>query len=123
MSRDIELTVSRSLSSLLLALALLIVPSLCTGGLLEHECDCGDEIELQCNHEDSCVHDPCSGLALPQNQDRLAALDFELPWVPVAVFTCNVEADIPQYEWLLRQHPPSVRPNLPYAESDRPLII
>ena len=114
----------RLLSSLLVAFALLVGPALCIGGLLEHDCDCAQGgAEMQCQHEDSCPDDPCVSLTAPQEREVRSLLDVECPWVPVALVSWGMELGS---TWLSRSAVPPVppeRPNLPYPQSDRPLLI
>lgn len=113
----------RFASSLFVVFMLLVGPALCVGGLLEHECDCGQGgAEMQCQHEDSCSDDPCESLATPL-RDACAAFVFEAQWV-AAVVVCEV-AEPDSARWPGSSRPPRLpaRRNLPYAQSDRPLLI
>jgi len=116
---------ARLLSSLFVAFMLLAAPALCVGGLLPHECDCGQGgTEMQCEHEDSCSDDPCETLTTGrQDQDARSLLDTEVPWVPVAAVARIVE--LASTRWFRSARPPLPpdRWNLPYAQSDRPLLI
>ena len=115
---------ARLLPSLFAAFMLLVAPALCIGGLIEHECDCGQGgAEMQCQHEDSCSDDPCEPLVVPQEREARSLLDIELPWVPVALFTWDVELDSTRWSRTWSPPPPPDWSNLPYAQSDRPLLI
>ena len=112
---------ARLSASLLLIWTLLLGPALCMGELLEHACDCGSE--ETCEHEDSCAQDPCGSLAKP-DEDAFASLGLCTPALaalPVRVLSHG--------EFVLRRTgvpralPPPGRSNLPYAKSDRPLLI
>ena len=103
---------------------LLVAPALCIGGLIEHECDCGQGgAEMQCQHEDSCSDDPCESLTRPQDRDSRSLLDIEAPWIALAVVTWDVEFDSTRWSRSARPPLPPDRWNLPYAQSDRPLLI
>ena len=115
---------ARLLSSLFVAFMLLAGPALCIGGLLPHECDCGHGgAEMQCEHEDSCSDDPCETLTVTQDRDSRSLLDTEVPRVPVAVVARDVELASSRWSQLARPPLPPDRWNLPYAQSDRPLLI
>ena len=114
---------ARLLTSLFVAFMLLAGPALCIGGLLTHECDCGHgEAEMECQHEESCSDDPCEPL-LVQDRDARSLLDIEVPWVPVAVVARDVELTSTRWSRSARPPLPPDRWNLPYAQSDRPLLI
>lgn len=110
----------RVLTPLFFAWALLLAPSLCAAGLLEHACGC--ESEQQCQHEDSCSSDPCATVTRPQDQQEELALDVQ--WVPTTLPTWSVEPDVTAR--LARTLRPPVSPGhlaLPFAQSDVPLLI
>lgn len=103
---------------------LLVGPVLCIGGLLRHDCACGpDGAERPCQHEDSCSDDPCVSLAVPQARDARTLLDIEVSWIPLAVATSGVERISARWSRSARPPLPPDRWNLPYAQSDRPLLI
>ena len=103
---------------------LLVARALCIGGLIEHECDCGPGgAEMQCQHEDSCSDDPCESLTVPQHRDSRSLLDIEAPWIALAVVTWEVESGSTRWSLSARPPLPPDRSNLPYAQSDRPLLI
>ena len=115
---------ARLLPSLLAAFMLLVAPALCIGGLIEHECDCGDGgVEMQCQHEDSCSDDPCESLKVPSDRDARSLLDIEVLWVSMAVVTWDEELASARWSRSARPPLPPDRWNLPYAQSDRPLLI
>lgn len=115
----------RLLSILLVVFALLAGPALCTGGLLEHDCDCGQGgAELQCQHEDSCSDDPCASLTVPhEREDRNHPTGFETSRSSVAVVRWGMEIGSARWSWSAISPLPPDRSNLPYAQSDRPLLI
>lgn len=115
---------ARLLTSLFIAFMLLAGPALCLGGLVTHECDCGHgEAEMQCQHEDSCPDDPCEALALPQERETGTLLDIELPSAPAVVFTAGTEFGSTQPSPLPVSRSRADGWNLPYEQSDRPLLI
>jgi len=113
-------------ATLLLLWAFLVAPALCMGGLLEHPCDCGDgapcEYEESSQHEDSCAGDPCSVVAVP-DEDGNHLDDFTAYAVVVPPAWGNVP--VPGSPGLLLRTPPIPpdRPRFAYAPSDRPLRI
>ena len=115
---------SRLLTSLIVAFLLFARPALCMGGFLPHECDCGHgEAELECHHEDSCPDDPCESLTVPHDRDARSLLDIDVSLVPVAVVTWHAEFGS---AWWSRSAGPPLPPDrwkLPYAQSDRPMLI
>ncbi len=100
--------------------ALVVAPALCTGGVLHHECDCGTAIG--CEHEDDCANDPCA-TATVRGERRPSDLGIEsypaLSWSP-AVLAC-LEAGDRGFGVRGLDVPLSI--NLPYAASDRPLLM
>jgi len=103
---------------------LLAAHGLCIGGLVEHECDCGQGgAEMQCQHEDSCSDDPCESLTVPQDRISRSLLDIEAPWNALAVVTWDVESDSTRWSRSARPPLPPDRSNLPYEQSDRPLLL
>lgn len=112
---------ARLTSTLLLVWALLVGPALCVGGLLEHSCECGESVA--CEHEDSCPDDPCVTVVRVEDQDAQANFQFEGPSVLVAVLTLDADLASVSWAWSSRPPLPPDRWNLPYAQSDRPLLI
>ena len=115
---------ARPLTTLFLIWALLLGPALCAGGLLEHACDCGSGVDAECGHEDSCPDDPCVSLVRAEDQDTLASSGFEgQPQVLVTAPNWAAELALGRWAWPERPPAPPDRSNLPYAPSDRPLLI
>jgi hypothetical protein len=77
---------------------------------------------MQCPHEDSCGHDPCETLTAPDRNAR-TFFDVEMPSVSLQVVTWNTELASAMWSWSSRPPLPPDRWNLPYAQSDRPLLI
>ena len=100
---------------------LFLAPALCAGGLLEHACEC--ESEAACQHEESCPDDPCASFVRRSETRPAASPALELPWVPI--FLAEREPELAHRSWdpSCAGPPPRLRPNLPYAESDRPLRL
>ena len=103
-----------------ITLALLLAPTLCVSGTLQHSCtECPESIS--CDHEDDCPSDPCSGPALRQNPGSGAV---ELGFGPVL----HVGPAVPPAERpACRPSPPAPpapdRGNLPSPPSALPLLI
>ena len=114
---------ARLFASLLLVWSFLVGPTLCVGGFLEHSCDHGGETEVQCEHEDGCADDPCASWIRAPYEESHVALDFEMPQIPVAVTQWGNELGSAKWPRCLVSPPPPDRSNLPYAQSDRPLLI
>ena len=115
---------ARFLSSLLVAFMLLAGPALCVGGLIEHECDCGDGgVEMQCQHEDSCSDDPCESIAVPLERDARSLIDIEEARVCLQAVNWYAEPDPAKWSQSTRPPLPPDRANLPFSQSDRPLLI
>lgn len=115
---------ARFLASQFIAFVLLAVPALCFGGLLPHECDCGPGgTEMECEHEDSCSEDPCEPITVSQDRDSWSLLDIDVSWVPVAVVPRDLELGSARWTWSARPPLPPDRRNLPYPQSDLPLLI
>ena len=120
---SVRTPMARLLSHIVAVFVLLVAPALCIGGVLPHPCDCGDGgAEKQCQHEDSCSDDPCETLA-PQEREARSLLNIEVPWVPVVFVTWDPELGSARWSWSARPPLPPNRSNLPYAQSDRPLLI
>jgi len=119
--------------------ALVAVPALCVGGLIEHPCDCepchdrgapgpgrdgGHEDDGGgCGHEDTCVNDPCTSLVARQDRSDETIDD----WPPCACFSIELFGlirDSLNDRALGRDgRPTGCSPNLPYPPSDLPLLI
>ncbi len=55
------------------AWAVFLGPTLCTGGVLSHACDC---VPTQtCGHEPDCTADPCGQVLAPRDDTGRAACD------------------------------------------------
>ena len=113
--------VRRSCSILLAVWALVLLPTLCAGGLIAHACDCARD--AVCQHETGCDVDPCSELsaATVKRSDRSevalmhSVVEFRLP-------TSAYEGG-PLGHALHASHPTGERLHLPFAPSDVPLLI
>lgn len=115
---------SRKFTSLLVALLLFLGPVLCMGGFIEHHCDCSDAgTEAHCEHEDFCSGDPCETLMVPQDQQLRSWLDIQVPWFPARDDSWDTQLALVRWSWTLRPPLAPDRCNLPYAQSDRPLLI
>ena len=120
---------ARLSTSLVLLWALLLGPALCLGGLVKHACGCEEGVQVQCQHEDACSDDPCGSIARPQDVAAEADLDLDevawigVDWVPALGLAAQGDFDSPRLPWSNGPHAPPDRPQLPYAECDRPLRI
>jgi hypothetical protein len=105
---------------LVTAWAFLLMPVLCAGGVLLHECStCAPGVA--CNHESNCLEDPCSPI-LTRSDDG--------PRVPtdLAPITLPLAAEIAD-EWIIAaggarpqdSHAQSIRTSR-YADSGLPLL-
>ncbi len=112
---------ARFISTLSLLLLLLAAPVLCAGGFLEHACECGETVT--CGHEDSCPDDPCVTVIRVEDQDWQAIFDFEGPKFEVGVCALNAKKASAFCGWSSRPPLPPDRWNMPYAQSDQPLLI
>ena len=120
---SVLLVMARLFTSLFLIWALLLGPALCVGGLLEHACECGSEISVECQHEDSCPDDPCAPLVRAEDQDAQANFEFEGPQVIVALLTLDAELASVRWSWSSGPPLPPDCWSLPYAQSNRPQLI
>ncbi len=109
----------RHANTLLLIAMLVLLPALCLGGLLEHECDCGSE--LTCSHEVSCPDDPCSSLTRPGERTDVGCDES----VPSAAPGSIAPVEASGLRSGLRSSATGLidRTVLPYRESDRPLRL
>jgi hypothetical protein len=112
---------TRFATSCLLALALFLAPALCGGGMLEHACECGNDV--QCHHEEACPDDPCSAFTRSGEQDAEASLTCGAFTQPAASTPWDSELESARNRWSSPPAPPPDRSSLPYAQSDRPLRI
>ena len=120
---------ARLFTSLFLVWALLLVPALCVGGLIEHPCGCGGESDIECQDEDtcqdedSCTGDPCDTIVRTNDQEGQRNLELASQQVLVAVLTLDAEPASVRWSWSSRPPLPPSRWNLPYPQSDRPQLI
>ncbi|MFQ5505015.1 MAG: hypothetical protein ACE5F1_09505 [Planctomycetota bacterium] len=102
---------------LLLVVALLALPAVCLGGVLEHACGCSQD---WCSH-DACPNDPCDKLIRGDESD-VFGLDLTAP--VVLAFAPCVDLELATYERSRRRIEPRPPPRtLPYHASDVPLLI
>lgn len=115
------------------AWAMVVLPALCTAGILNHPCsgdDCDQPVhrsheqnERGCPHESDCAQDPCHGLtACPQQKDSYAHI---LNSASAFLFAplVAVESAQPSYFFRAVYFAVLTLPNLPYPESAFPLLI
>lgn len=120
---SVRTVMARLTASLLIVWAFFAGPSLCMGGLLTHSCDHEGGSDLQCQHEDSCPDDPCV-TPVRSPDDARTKFEFEAPEIAVVVIEWRE-----QFHSRVLRHPssysepPPDRPKLPYAQSDRPLLL
>lgn len=114
----------RLLKSLLLVCMFFAGPALCFGGLVKHACECTQSgTEQECQHEDSCSDDPCTTLVVQQDRDVRDLLDVEWFLVTPLRVPFDLEPDSKRCFWALIPPMPPDRSNLPYPQSDRPLLV
>lgn len=106
------------------ALWIFLAPLLCVGGVLDHHCDCDDEIA--CGHEDECAADPCRAFIaarLGSRSTQLLAQDsFPAPALAAArQATPVIHVKMPLRRWAY--DPLSDVCRLPYPQSDMPLLL
>ena len=100
--------------------ALLVLPVLCTAGMIGHACDCG--LSAECGHETDCSDDPCNQLTARrsgQNNDVANT-------VPLVVCSPSFAVSVPRKSSLDMRERFSERVsrrNLPYPACDLPLLI
>ncbi|RKZ13120.1 hypothetical protein DRQ32_02275 [bacterium] len=108
----------RTTTSILLIAFILLLPLLCTGGWLEHLCDCDQTGD--CENELDCSSDPCE-VGLIKGDPTAPARDKAM----IAVVTLPV-ADLARAKFYGAQfsHDESTETHcMPYPESDLPLLI
>lgn len=108
----------RMLVAAFLSWGILVVPSLCRAGILEHLCECG--LSSSCGHEESCTSDPCT-LAKPTSESGSPQLLSSAP--PIATLPCQACYSAPHLlapSSLDPQHTPTSPALKPGA---RPLLI
>jgi len=100
--------------------ALLVLPTLCTAGMIGHACDCG--VASQCEHESDCSDDPCNQLTARRSQQN-SDLAKTVPLVES--YTSSADS-VPHKSSLDVRECFSERisrKNLPYPPCDLPLLI
>ena len=100
--------------------ALLVLPVLCTAGMIGHACDCG--LSAECGHETNCSNDPCNQLAARRSGQN----DGIAETVPLVVSYSSFAVGVPQKSSLdIRECfcERASRRNLPYPDCDLPLLI
>ena len=106
--------------ALLSFVVLLGAPALCLSGVLEHPCNCSDNVGGNCSHESDCPDDPCRVVAKDRPHVETLLPTFEFA---VAAILWNSELALPQR--CLIERPSSSLPhrkNLPCHLSDIPLL-
>lgn len=108
--------------SLWTALVVLVLgPALCLSGVFEHACDCGDAgVEDACEHESSCSDDPCGALSLAPQQDEVGPTMQAALHQPACIAAGPFDM---RSACTAEPRAPPLCSNLPYAQSDRPLLI
>lgn len=101
--------------------SLIVLPALCMGGMLVHDCEC--TIQSECGHEADCADDPCSDLSVTSRENNdlidmlpstsLTLIDLDTPYRLradkvhfLAYCICSLHGQ-----------------QLPFAPSDLPLLI
>jgi hypothetical protein len=100
--------------------ALLGVPTLCSAGVLLHECECAEG--AQCGHETDCSSDPCATIISayrssqlpPQHQLFVALADPILLSANTGAISLSGQHSI---------YCALERVNIPYPHSDLPLLL
>ena len=113
----------RDFALLFLVWTVLLGPALCVGGLMEHACDCEGVVEVDCEHEDACATDPCAPLLRVGDHDEATNHELEVQQVVFAVHAWELVVDAGRWSWPARPPAPPDWSSLPYAQSDRPLLI
>lgn len=113
---------ARDVATLALAIVLLLLPALCSGGWLYHPCECGPDVA--CEHESACDSDPCqTGIArpesdVPSNDGSAAAL----PTVGVAPDTDGSAIAEPSPPARAQSHARGPQVGRPFPPSDLPQL-
>ncbi len=100
--------------------ALLVLPSLCTAGVIGHACGCGEASE--CEHESDCSDDPCNQLTARRSEQNNEMAET----VPLAVSYTSFAVNLSRKSSLDMRERFSERvsgKNLPYPPGDLPLLI
>ena len=125
----IQLTMPRKSSAILFSIwALVLLPSLCMGGVIGHACDCASDghnqrADSDCGHEEACFDDPCGQLLAAKWQ---RGQDSEL--ILVHCIAQDVKAGS-TYSFCPRGGSSSNAPSIlqetrrPFAPSDIPLLV
>ncbi|MFQ5502968.1 MAG: hypothetical protein ACE5EQ_11825 [Phycisphaerae bacterium] len=101
--------------------ALLLMPALCTAGVILHACACG--AETGCSHEDGCSDDPCGTLVANSRMQR-TLVEFTLASMPCFVHcTSSDDPDCASYHCRMDEQPVLLFPHLPFPLSDIPLLV
>ncbi|MFQ5412716.1 MAG: hypothetical protein ACE5EC_10480 [Phycisphaerae bacterium] len=101
--------------------ALLLMPALCTAGVLLHACECG--AETGCSHETDCSDDPCGTLVTSGRTQRML-VEFMPATLPSPV--CCASSDDPDHasdQFRMEERQPLPCPHLPFPMSDIPLLV
>lgn len=110
---------------------LLVVPALCMGGVVVHDCECAAEItcscetncehKTECGHEDECPGESCTiRVVSPQRQhDHIGAAR---PDTSMALISSVVKQSRGESVYARMLELPGTR-ELPFPPSDLPLLI
>lgn len=101
--------------------ALLLLPSLCVGGFIGHNCDCG--MDAVCQHETGCDDDPCSQVTVSAGQRSTGAEVAHLHAVIGGGPQASDAATDARRDTRTIFHPPDERFRLQLARCDLPLLI
>jgi hypothetical protein len=110
---------SRSSLTLLLAVALLLLPGLCSGGVLLHPCECGETVA--CEHEAACESDPCE-IGMLRVDSAAQGLEQECPAAALLPMAVAARASDPSSRGASSTLPPTGI-GRPFPPSDLPLLI
>jgi len=112
---------SRLLAPPLTVWSLVMLPTLCIGGIIGHQCDCTSE--SLCEHEAECKDDPCGDLSVTVKQREETVYD--TPLLSGFEFSSNTVnhfiTTIVRLATAADQHNNCL--HLPFAPSDQPLLI
>ena len=120
---------AKVLTILLTAWSLLVTPSLCVAGVLQHQCDreatTGHEHEDKCPHESSCPQDPCPAPMITARQVQARGPDgmtSRLETSPLMSLG-PAETVAGASRGAVDQLRPPLLKRLPFPASDIPLLI